>query len=235
MSIILDVLIVVVVLGSIYFSYKRGFIETVLSLVGTIASYILAYTFSKPLAQLLYETPFATNLIDKINLQIENLIQENIDSAQVNSTQAITNIIESLQENFQSDLLNNINIEDIPSINVDNISQVLSEEFVIPMIFTTMTALSFVLIFIVSSFLIKVAIKVLNIAKYIPVIKGVNSSLGAILGALIAIIWSVIIVLVVNFTVDASTNELEYLNQDIINETYIFKNLSNIISNVDLI
>ena len=54
MSIILDLAILVIVILAIFIGYKRGFIRTVINLIGYIAAAFLAHVVSLPISCQLY-------------------------------------------------------------------------------------------------------------------------------------------------------------------------------------
>ena len=82
MGIVLDVIIVLFILGSIYFGYKKGLISLGIQLVATLVALILTLMIYKPIGNVVMEK---TTIDEKIQSVVEenvnNLVDEGVDNA----------------------------------------------------------------------------------------------------------------------------------------------------------
>ena len=82
MSIILDLAILVIVILAIFIGYKRGFIRTVINLIGYIAAAFLAHVVSLPISQFIFNTFLRSKSVELI----QNAITKQTGEQSVNNT-----------------------------------------------------------------------------------------------------------------------------------------------------
>ena len=79
MGIIIDIVLVLFVLGSVYLGYKKGLVKVAVSLVAFIAAIIITVLLYRPIADLIIKN---TDWDEKL----QATIQTNIDSANIKNS-----------------------------------------------------------------------------------------------------------------------------------------------------
>ena len=99
MGIIIDIILVLFVLGSVYLGYKKGLVKVAVSLVAFIAAIIITVLLYRPIADLIIKN---TDWDEKL----QATIQTNVDSAtSSNKTEKEKNITDNIVEGAKKEIL----------------------------------------------------------------------------------------------------------------------------------
>ena len=99
MGIIIDIILVLFVLGSVYLGYKKGLVKVAVSLVAFIAAIIITVLLYRPIADLFIKN---TDWDEKL----QATIQTNVDSAtSSNKTEKEKNITDNIVEGAKKEIL----------------------------------------------------------------------------------------------------------------------------------
>lgn len=162
---IMDVIVILIILISVFVGYKKGFIKTVISLLSFFVAIGMALLFYKPFAVILTEN---TTIDDWIIENIEN--KENLEN---DNDEAFLEIIDILPNT----ITNSINIEEIKDNASEEIAYKISE--------LIMNLFSLILIYVIVKVTLFVATFVLDGIMKIPVLKQINEICGMAVGAII--------------------------------------------------
>ncbi len=180
-AMVLDLIAAALVVVAVIVGIKRGFIKSIIGLVGLIAAAVLAAMFASPLASTVYDS-----VIEKpLSAAVENAVETSAQSVASTVGEQIENATAGLPDILQAMLAADVSWEDNAAAAVD--AAALSETLtglLKPICISVVQVLMFLLLFIV----ILIAIKMLGgvidkLFSSLPVIKQANGALGGVIGA----------------------------------------------------
>lgn len=202
MSYILDILAIIIIVGSIISGHKKGFVKTVLKLCSGIICLVLAISFSPTIGAYINENcvmPF-----------YEKTVSEKFESiAPSESSEApdISKIAEEEPNEFVL-LLEKYNIdvasfkEFLSSFSEEKSEQTteLAIEYVAKPISETVSyIISFIVILIVSSILLWIIAFILDSIVKLPVFRTANKFLGIVCGLFFGVLWVCVVATVLEY------------------------------------
>ncbi len=222
MSYVLDAIIILIILIAVFISAKKGFVHTLIKVVGFVASIIIALTFSSPLATLTYDiiiepvvinsaknaisdtSTAAENAVDTVWEKMPNFITEN-SFLQLSKG----NITNDIQTKFEKDS--------------EAIAQNISDTLVAPAVIKSLSVLFSAILVFVMLFLVKYFAKYLNKLFSFSVVGTINKTLGGILGIAEGFAISIIFCLIISLILSFTKNGFLIFTYDSINASYLFK------------
>ena len=225
MWIVLDLIVIAIITVVAIISAKKGFVRTIVEIVGFIAVILLANNVSPMLSQATYDKLIQPAIVGSIEkIQIEDQIGDSF----------VNEISEENIPKFVSALLgDNFKIEDFTASINENINNGVSEAVteasqtvIKPLITQILTLIYTLLIVIVAMVLVKFLAKFVNKLCSFSVVGKVNKTLGAVLGTIKGVALAVIICSVIALAVSLTPNGIGFINETTIESTIIFKLLS---------
>lgn len=220
MSIILDLAVVAVIIINVLLSAKKGFVKTVVEVVGFIAALSLAFSLSTPIAEYSYDT--------FIGPAVENSLIEsagNIADASANSLfETLPPVITENAETFGISAENILSgVSGSVKENTADTVKIISEDIVKPITVKLIGMAATLLIFTILSFVVKILASVLNKIFSFSIIGKVNSSLGAVIGFFKGIVFATIVCIAISLVINLSGEGFWVFTPQNIEATYIFK------------
>ena len=222
MSYILDAIVILIILLFVFLSAKKGFVRTLIEVVGFVAALVIAFTFSNPIADVTYDKLVYPSVIKTV----ENVASDGVSSA----TTAVDTIWQKMpqfitESNFFG--LSKENITTMVELNTLNeshkLAQSISDSFVKPAVTKLLSVLFSVILVVVLLFVVKILAKFINKLFTFSVVGDINKTLGGVLGlvkgAAVAVVFCLIVSLILSFT----KNGFLIFTYDAINSSYIFK------------
>ena len=219
MSLLLDTIIILIVLFFVVLSAKKGFVRTLIEVVGFVAAIVIAFTISTPIAEVAYDT------------FVYPSISEIVDESGKNSIDDAANAVwEDLPDFFTESSFLKVSKDNATEIakdefsdNSGSIAKSISDSMVKPTAVKLISVfISFALV-LVLLFLAKILAKYVNKLFTFSIVGDINKILGGVLGivkgAAIAVVFCLIISLILSFTKDGFL----IFTYDAINSSYIFK------------
>ena len=218
MSYILDGIIVLIVLLFVFLSAKKGFVRTLIEVVGFIAAIVIAFTISSPIANVTYDKLIQPSVVKTV----QSVASDGVTDA----TSAVDAVWIKMPEFITESSFFDLSKESITatvkeSVANDSIqlAQNISDSFVKPIV----TKLISILLSVILVIVFKIVAKFINKIFTFSVIGTINKTLGGILGIVkgtaVAIIFCLVISLILSFT----KNGFLIFTYDAINSSYIFK------------
>ncbi len=223
MNWIIDLLMLALVIIIIYTGYRKGFLRSILSLGGFLIATVFSFMFGKMIAEGIFTSmvkPWLTSLVEtqvvagtneNLAIAVDNMYQNlpGYLSGPLNflfgsKEQVITNIQSAMAENSTT--------------MTDSIVNLLK-----PMMVVLISILTILILFLLCIFALRVIDKLLIQVRRIPVIGTFDGFLGGIVGVFQAALWMVILVFLVKAIILLSSNGITWLNDDVINSTFLFK------------
>ena len=215
MPYILDGIIVFTVLICIFLSAKKGFVFSLIEVLGFVAAIVISFTVSAPLANITYDT------------LLEKPIIQSIDKTKEEAETAIIDAVWNELPNFVTE--NNYITISKDDISIDNgnndIAQRVSDSLVKPVSTKILSIIIATILFSLLVFLAKLLGKNFNKMFSHSAIGSANSFLGGALGLVKGIAFSMLFCLIVTLILTLSKDGFLIFKYEIINSTFIFKYL----------
>lgn len=226
MGIVLDLMVLAIIILFCILSARKGFVKIFVEVAGFVAAMVLTFTISTPLAGATY---------DKI---IEPPIISSVSKTAVNTSEAATQSVwDSLPDfvtknadrlSLDSEQLSE-NVTDNMQGGVETAVEKASQEIIRPVVVKILGLVYSVVLMIVLLILVKLLAKLINKVFSFSVIGKANKFFGGVLGilkgAVIAIVFCMVISLIVSFT----KNGFLIFTKDSIDSSYVFKFLTEIV------
>ena len=222
MSIVLDLIIVFIILLFIIMSARKGFVRTLIEVVGFIAAIAVALSISAPVSDFIYEK----TVRPAINKSVESTIAEGASTTE----EAIDSVLSKFPSFISnSEFLNNTK-ENLSQSATDAaindsvaLSNTVSDVFIKPPLIKLFSIFVSIILIIVLLIIVRILAKLINKLFSFSVVGKINKFLGGILGAVkgfgFAIVFCLVIGLVLSFTKDG----FFFITQENIDSSYIFK------------
>lgn len=192
LPLILDGILILILVASIFDGRRKGFVKTVLSLAVTIISVIIAKEFAPQLADWVN-----TNFIHDTGVQwLANLISDNITSGTQAVVDAIPQTVAEAVTAFANTKVETLVSGVTDSAQITAVAEKIYNAAELAFINAFITIVSFLVIFIASKTVLSVGASLVNGIFRLPVLKGINKFFGGLAGALKGAIAVVIICMV---------------------------------------
>lgn len=188
LSLIIDAILLLIFVMTIIEGRRKGFFSTLFSLVATAVAVLVAREYSAPFAEWINEM-----FVQKAAI---NALANSISAYIGDGSQAIINAIPDYIINAAE--AGGVAIQDVISnlgSSVDAVSvaeQIYSGVYGI-IVLPILSVIAFLIIFAVSKFILSFVVKILNGIFRLPILKGLNKTLGGIFGAVKGILVVAII------------------------------------------
>lgn len=216
MPIILDLIIVLIICIFVFLSAKKGFVRTLIEVIGFVAAIVVALSISAPVASFCYDT--AVEPI--ITKTVENSINETIS----NTGDAVDTLWNKLPSFLTESSFINLSKNDLYSASSNQTDIAVSvNSFLKPAICKILSAVISVILVVALLFVVRILAKLINKLFSFSIVGNINKTLGGILGLLkgfaVAVIFCMFVSLILSFT----KNGFLIFTYDTINSSYIFK------------
>ena len=224
MSIVLDLIIIAIILFFIITSAKRGFVKVLIETVGFIAAVILAFTISTPLAEATYdkiiEPPVVKAAVNAVGESAEHEAWNALPDFLINSESAFFG---STGNSFTEKITANL------SDGVEKAVITASQEVVKPVASKIISLPYSIVLVIVLSVMVKFLARLINKLFSFSIVGSLNRTLGGVVGAVKGFIVAFILCAVVSLILSFTGKPFLIFSEDTINQTYLFKFLTEII------
>ena len=225
---ILDLILIAIIAIFVFISAKRGFVRTVIEFVGYFLAIYLAFSISGVLADTIYTTAIEPKIVESVAEKVTVSSSAGIDHVANEIWSSLPEFVQNTAENFditsntlKTALENNFNNTSSEQL-VKNATVAVVKPIVVPLIKTILS----VLLFIVLMFIVRFLAKFLNKLFSLPLIGGLNKSLGGIIGLLKGLIFAFLFVVAILFIMSFTENGFLIFTKENIDKTYLFKFLA---------
>lgn len=240
-SLVLDLILVLFLIKTVYDCYRKGFLAVVIKVVGTVASFLLALTFSGPLSDWIYtrflETTVVNTIAEKLPSGVGGLTMDGIGGLdtlmQFKDTAAayISQALESLNPawTFFSPA-DGAATTDAVVTQVQNgltIAQAVAESAVRPTVTALLSIICFFVLFTVIMFVVKLLVRVGRGANEIPLVGGVNRLAGIAIGVVYAGVLGYIISMGLALVAGITGGVIPFLTPQVLADTWVIQFFMN--------
>ena len=236
-GIVLDIILLAIVVLMFRKGKKDGFAKTVVGFLGFFIAIIIATVVCKPVAEMSYNSFIRTPVKNAIETTIETQVDkigESVSSADDLFMQIEKSLEKSpafirnlfVTDEKKTELASQIN--QIYTPDAAELAERAADTVVKPLAIPVLSVVTFVLVFFVSYLLCIILSKSLKLVNKIPLLGGLNSLLGGVVGALRGIVILIIIDWALIMFLGNGSNILGILTAETINSSLIIKFLSSI-------
>ena len=221
MNFVIDLIVIAIIAICVLLSAKKGFVKTIVGVVGFIAATYLAFTLSTPLADTTYdkiiEPPIVESAVGAVG-ETQNDIWEALPDFITDN--AVKFGISS--DDFKGSINNNI------TEGTESAVTKASQEVIKPIITKILGLIYSVVIMVVLMFVVNILAGLINKLFSFSVVGKANRILGGIIGLPKGIVFAILFCMIVSLIVRMSGGIFFFTNENI-DKTILFKFLANII------
>lgn len=188
-SILLDIVSLLILIGCVFYYAKKGFLSSIVSLVGTIAVFIVSKISAVRIAPWIFDNYFRPGINDKVAEAIKSQGALEIESL-------FGNFAMFIPKDMAKDLMDKIASSSI--VPGDKLVASIVDNVIEPMVTPFIAAITFIFIFVLLCVLVSFLSRILTATKKLPIIGTANSALGAVTGALIGALYIVVVFIAVS-------------------------------------
>ncbi len=191
---IIDLVLVLVFIGAILRGRSEGFVRTVLSVIAAIAGILIAKEYCEPVALWVEEHYIRDAATNSIGNVLGNHIGDTVQEV-INALPAyIKNAMEFAEIQIESFVSETINPEAVETAT-ESIYAAIKELAVIP----ATRVVAFVIIYIIVNAVLSIGISFVSNFFKLPILRGLNKTLGAVLGGIKGVFEMYVISAVIGF------------------------------------
>ncbi len=216
---IYDAAAVVLILICMARGAKDGFAKAFVQTVGTVVSVAAALYVSRVCASLIYTTAIQPGLVSTIESSIENAVDtESVIDGLKNALGAIPALSAVFFDfsGVEESLNGTVNLES------SKIAAVVESSVIRPVVEPLLQIVIFIAALIIFMLVVTLLAKGSKVFNRVPVIGGINSFLGALMGIINGGVLLFAAAAVISLIVSANGSS-QYLSADVISNTYLFK------------
>ncbi|MBQ2676505.1 MAG: CvpA family protein [Clostridia bacterium] len=229
MAIAIDLIIIAIIAVFAWISAKRGFVRTVIELVGYVLAVVLAFSVSSAAANAIYEGGMRPKIVNAIQTNIENAKSDDYAGAVEDTWEAIPDFITGMIENTghtQQSVTEKI--ESLVTDGAAYAAETVTDTVIKPVAVNLITMLLAAILFIILMIVVKFLAKFINSLFNIPILGTLNTTLGGVVGVVKGgvIVFAVISIIGVSLTI--FDNAIWIFTPQLVEETFIFKAIYNL-------
>ncbi len=228
MWLVLDLILIAIIAIFVIISAKRGFVRTAVEFVGYFLAIYIAFSVSGVLANSIYSKTIEPKIVENVAEKVTISSTEGVNSAVDEIWSSLPEFVQNTAENFDitSNTLKTTIEENINSDSAEQLAQKATESVVKPIVVPLIKTILSVILFILLMIIVKFLAKFLNKLFSLPLIGGLNKSLGGVIGLLKGLIFSFIFVVAILFIMSFTENGFLIFTNENIDKTYLFKFLA---------
>ena len=220
MHLIIDLILIGVILFCVVSSAKKGFVRTFVEVAGLVVAVVVAFTVSRPLANVTYDKIIEPSVVKAIGEEAVLSADETADK---------------IWESTPAFLRGNASKEDIEAAisdftkdGAEGSAASISQNVVKPIVASVLSTLYTVVLIIPLLIIVKLLARVLNRIFSISLVGRLNKLLGAAIGLLKGFAFALIICKIIMLIISFTDSGIWIFNIENIEKTYIFNFLTNV-------
>lgn len=212
MGIVLDLILALIVVVCILLAVKKGFVRSLIEVVGYVLAIIIAFSVSGIAANYIYD-----NVIDEVVVEtVSTAIEENSEKA----LEALPDYLTVLLEQADFDIESLLNTNDSDALNV---AKHASDNILRPLAVGILKTVISVVAFLILMIIVKLLAKAINSMFKGAVLGTANKVLGMALGGVKGVVIATIFSMIVYFVASLSENDFLFFTNEAINESVAAK------------
>lgn len=194
MEIAVIFIILILFLGAMFeYGYRKGLIRIVLSVAITVAAFVLSVLLAAPFESFIRNN---TKIYERINKQMEEYVEEYIPAElDIASEEIQKEAIDGLKipEAIKDKLVKDNTADKMLNMGADSFSEYVAMSLTDILV----EAFSVAVLFIIIGIILRIVVSILDLLSRLPIINGLNKSLGGLAGLAegIVVVWFACIVI----------------------------------------
>ena len=224
-ALVLDALVLLILIGTVIGGLRRGFLVSLVNAGGYLVSCVGAYIGSRVLALTVYQMFLRDRLIADVSEALAATVSDADITLQVSrALQGVPGFLRNMVYGFfgsSSDIASGL--EGRLLTTASSVSVMLVDEVLYPVLFVVMQSLFFLLLFAALKVILSAISETLRNLRKFPLVGTADTLAGGAMGLIQAILVLCVTVLIVRFLISISGGKIPFLNQEVIDGTYIFR------------
>ncbi|MFV0497363.1 MAG: CvpA family protein [Candidatus Fimivivens sp.] len=221
MAWVLDAITVGIIAAFGFSSYRQGFLNTIVMLLGSLGAVFVAFTYSEPIAQIIYQ--------QFLNEKVLTVVSENLQSLTAIDAAAFARELEEMVREmpalfsfaFEADMGNWY--QQLTAGNDAAVSAAITDTIIAPVAISLLRVVIFFILFSLLMILVKVVAGLLKTVNHLPIIGIFNGLLGGVLGVIQGMLYMFVISAVLWFLFSISNGEIGAISAQTIEQTIFLK------------
>lgn len=193
MSLVFDIILIAIAAICVIGGARRGFFKSVMSFVSGIAALLLSYAFTPSLAPVISEKFILPSLSSGIGSTLESIAENGVNTAG-EAIYDLTKLAENEQfltvaERYGADRGSLSSLIDQIGVGTKAAVDKVAEAVARPISDTLSNVIAFIVIFVVSIIALRIVIWLVGLLFSMPVLKGLDRTLGLVFGAVSALFF----------------------------------------------
>ncbi len=216
-ALFLDLALLAILVIAVVVAAKRGFLATILKLCGTALALAVSWLAATGLSDTVFNTFFKNNLIEQTSQMISEGGQVSIQAV-VDKLAAF--LPDSLVEHLigGGEQLQGILDSDTPGIAAQVVDQIIAPLF-LPIISVVVFFVSFAVVSVLIGFLASALTNV----NHIPIMGGLNRTLGIVTGVVLGVVYILLALCALWAVIVITGNELPYFNNETLSGSLFYQ------------
>lgn len=226
MAYILDGIIVLIVLFSLWMGYRHGLVRTLIRLVGCVLALVIAAMLSQPVAEGIYDgflqEKIAASVAENVTLTEGAAVREDINETLSGLPESIQNVLANsgwLDRALES-------FDDSVVYKEAEITEAVVTYIVRPVAVALLGVIAFLFLFILLMVVVTLVAKLVGKILKLPFLRQIDGVLGAVLGVLQGVLISFVVVAVLQMAA-ASADKDAWLSPQDIEDTVIVSRIAD--------
>lgn len=228
MSWIIDVLLIGIVLGTVFFYWKRGFVRSILTFGRLLFSALAASLFGRYVGKLLSDIFFHNFITQKVHDTLLSLVGSNTESFHLDQLLQQDAFVKTV-ERFGGSMADiEAKFGNMTNATQDTLTE-LSQTIAAPITTLVTNLLGYLIVFALVYILFFVFTGILSKIFELPVLKQINKLLGLLLGILIAALYALIFCILGSYLLRfIGAISGKFIADELIAGTALFRLIANI-------
>lgn len=222
---ILDALTVGIIGVFTISSYRKGFLNTIVVLLGSLGAMFVSLTYSQPVAELVYQKFFYE--------KISAMVAQHLGSFTAADAAAFAKSIEDLAGEMPALLSSALESElgiyvgqwyqQLANSDAATVTAAITNTIIAPLAIGLLRVVVFFIMFSLLMMLVNTIAGLLKTVNHLPLIGMFNELLGGVLGAIQGMLYVFVLSAVLWFLISASGGKFGPITAEMIEQTIIFK------------
>ena len=223
MSIIIDLIVLAIIVITVLFSAKRGFVRTLVEFIGFIAAVFITFTISTPLANATYDKIIEPSILSSVTSAVDTAADNSAAAADEGFWNEMPEWIKSSVEKtgISKESLEGSITENIGN-GVQSAVATTSQGVIKPAVTSTLALIYQVIFLIVLLAVVKPLAKLINKLFSFSVIGTANRVLGGVVGVPKGIIYAIAFCLLITLIVSFTANGFLIFTNEAMEKSYFF-------------
>lgn len=207
MPYILDAVVVIIIAVTAIVGYRRGFIRTIIQLVGCVVAFVLALSLSNTVSSMVYDGMLRDGLHEKIETAWSETV---VEGAAQTLTEQTETIFDTLPKFVQVALDTETITQGIrDSVGNDQtgtaVADYLVDDLIRPVMVAVIRFVAFLILFAILMLLIRLLEKLMKPLTKLPLIRQTDGLLGAVVGLIKGAIFALVAVTIMQLIATGTT------------------------------